>query len=171
MKCTIFSICAGVVELADARDSKSRGRKAVRVRPPPPAPAKSRGPGQNPGPFHFRWCSPGGGRTGEGRRAAGRGHSSTAPPTRAKSGDVPGGHGARKPRAAQAGIWPMPPDDSCVAFSSSLLRSKWRDRRGLRRETPSSGTIIFQAVSCPMVFTEGSFLSTVPPNCASRPHV
>ena len=32
---------AGVVELADARDSKSRVRKDVRVRPPPPAP-KSR---------------------------------------------------------------------------------------------------------------------------------
>ena len=29
---------AGVVELADARDSKSRVRKDVRVRPPPPAP-------------------------------------------------------------------------------------------------------------------------------------
>ena len=29
---------AGVVELADARDSKSRVRKNVRVRPPPPAP-------------------------------------------------------------------------------------------------------------------------------------
>src|SRR5574341_1014941 len=29
---------AGVVELADARDSKSRARKGVRVRPPPPAP-------------------------------------------------------------------------------------------------------------------------------------
>ena len=29
---------AGVAELADARDLKSRGRKAVRVRPPPPAP-------------------------------------------------------------------------------------------------------------------------------------
>ena len=32
------SIFAGVVELADARDSKSRVRKYVRVRPPPPAP-------------------------------------------------------------------------------------------------------------------------------------
>lgn len=31
---------AGVVELADARDSKSRVRKDVRVRPPPPAPRK-----------------------------------------------------------------------------------------------------------------------------------
>ena len=31
---------AGVVELADARDSKSRVRKDVRVRPPPPAPNK-----------------------------------------------------------------------------------------------------------------------------------
>jgi hypothetical protein len=29
---------AGVAELADARDLKSRGRKAVRVRSPPPAP-------------------------------------------------------------------------------------------------------------------------------------
>ena len=33
-----------MVELADARDSKSRGRKAVRVRPPPPAPSESRRP-------------------------------------------------------------------------------------------------------------------------------
>ena len=32
------AIYAGVVELADARDSKSRVRKDVRVRPPPPAP-------------------------------------------------------------------------------------------------------------------------------------
>ena len=37
----IFPILyAGVVELADARDSKSRVRKDVRVRPPPPAPNK-----------------------------------------------------------------------------------------------------------------------------------
>ena len=37
----IMPAYAGVVELADARDSKSRVRKDVRVRPPPPAP-KSR---------------------------------------------------------------------------------------------------------------------------------
>src|SRR4030066_2519187 len=50
MKCTIFAICAGVVELADARDSKSRGRKAVRGRPPPPAPvfSQSRSMGVEP---------------------------------------------------------------------------------------------------------------------------
>ena len=108
-----------------------------------------------------------GGRTGFGRRAAGRGHSSTTPPTRAKSGDVPGGQGARKPGAAPPCIWPMPTDESCVAFASSLLRSKWRDRRGLRRATPSSGTIIFQAVTCPMGFAEGSFWSTVPLNGSS----
>ena len=35
------STYAGVVELADARDSKSRVRKDVRVRPPPPAPSES----------------------------------------------------------------------------------------------------------------------------------
>jgi hypothetical protein len=34
---------AGVVELADARDSKSRARKGVRVRPPPPAPGQFEG--------------------------------------------------------------------------------------------------------------------------------
>ena len=33
-----------MAELADARDSKSRGRKAARVRPPPPAPSESRRP-------------------------------------------------------------------------------------------------------------------------------
>ncbi len=33
---------AGVVELADARDSKSRVRKDVRVRPPPPAPRQNK---------------------------------------------------------------------------------------------------------------------------------
>ena len=32
---------AGVVELADALDSKSSVRKDVRVRPPPPAPSES----------------------------------------------------------------------------------------------------------------------------------
>ncbi|MBP2679549.1 MAG: hypothetical protein H6Q82_2614, partial [Deltaproteobacteria bacterium] len=32
---------AGVVELADARDSKSRVRKDVRVQVPPPAPFKN----------------------------------------------------------------------------------------------------------------------------------
>ena len=32
---------AGVVELVDARDSKSRVRKDVRVRPPPPAPRQN----------------------------------------------------------------------------------------------------------------------------------
>ena len=37
---------AGVVELADARDSKSRVRKAVWVRVPPPAPNQ-----YNPNPF------------------------------------------------------------------------------------------------------------------------
>ena len=36
-----LSTYAGVVELADARDSKSRVRKDVRVRPPPPAPSES----------------------------------------------------------------------------------------------------------------------------------
>ena len=135
-----FSICAGVVELADARDSKSRGRKAVRVRPPPPAPvfSQSRSMGVEPA-------------SGAERLAR---ESATL--------------GARKTRAPPPGIWPMPPDDSCVAFASSLLRSKWRDRRGLRRATPSSGTIIFQAVTCPIVFAEGSFWSTVPLNCASR---
>ena len=44
---------AGVAELADARDSKSRGRKAMRVRPPPPAPGNIRGPGNSLGPFHW----------------------------------------------------------------------------------------------------------------------
>ena len=33
---------AGVVELVDARDSKSRVRKGVRVRPPPPAPRQNK---------------------------------------------------------------------------------------------------------------------------------
>ncbi len=39
--CRILAVSsnhAGVVKLADARDSKSRGLRAVRVRPPPPAP-------------------------------------------------------------------------------------------------------------------------------------
>ena len=44
---------AGVVELADARDSKSRVRKDMRVRPPPPAPGESQGSGKSPGPFSF----------------------------------------------------------------------------------------------------------------------
>lgn len=34
----LYSPLAGVAELADARDLKSLGRKAVRVRPPAPAP-------------------------------------------------------------------------------------------------------------------------------------
>ena len=38
----IMPAYAGVVELADARDSKSRVRKDVRVRPPPPAPKSRR---------------------------------------------------------------------------------------------------------------------------------
>ena len=38
-----------MVELADARDSKSRVRKDVRVRPPPPAPRQ-----KNSAPFRFR---------------------------------------------------------------------------------------------------------------------
>ena len=38
MTIVVFIYYAGVVELADARDSKSRVRKDVRVRPPPPAP-------------------------------------------------------------------------------------------------------------------------------------
>ena len=39
---------AGVVELADARDSKSRVREDVRVRPPPPAPRR-----KDPLPLRF----------------------------------------------------------------------------------------------------------------------
>ena len=38
---------AGVVELADARDSKSRARKGVRVQVPPPAPGKQKGQGNS----------------------------------------------------------------------------------------------------------------------------
>ena len=46
------TVLAGVVELADARDSKSRVRKGVRVRPPPPAP-KNRGIRKDAPVF---WC-------------------------------------------------------------------------------------------------------------------
>jgi len=45
---------------------------------------------------------------------------------------------ARQPEAAPPGIWPMPPDDSCVAFASSLLRSKWRGPPRLTRWSPPS---------------------------------
>src|SRR4030042_1201888 len=44
---------AGVVELADARDSKSRVRKDVRVQVHPPAPGEPQGAGASPDPFSF----------------------------------------------------------------------------------------------------------------------
>ena len=44
---------AGVVELADARDSKSRVREDVRVQVPPPAPGESQGSGKSPDPLSF----------------------------------------------------------------------------------------------------------------------
>ena len=39
----VLTFSAGVVKLADARDSKSRSLRGVRVRPPPPAPTIQRG--------------------------------------------------------------------------------------------------------------------------------
>ena len=49
--------------------------------------------------------------------------------------------GARQPGAAPPGIRPMPPDENCVAFASSLLRSKWRDRRGSGGRLPPPPTM------------------------------
>ena len=72
-----------MVELADARDSKSRVRKDVRVQVPPPAPRQARGLATiRCQPFSLPWCSRGG-RTPYGMRvgkgAGGRGapHSRT----------------------------------------------------------------------------------------------
>src|SRR3970040_1171371 len=65
--------------------------------------------------------------------------------------------------------WPQGREGSTPSSGTSLFPEPvYGGRTGLRRASPPSGTIIFQAVTCPIVFSEGSFWSTVPLNCASR---